>query len=111
MLRMTELVVFILLQEALHAEHKEEKDKGGECPCSAPFVVNLSDPGRYLKVTMQFKLSDASDQAGEETVYLQHFFDGGTWRALALGWRQKESIVWEIRTLCLMRRRLETWGA
>lgn len=25
-----------------------------------PFVVNLSEPGRYLKVTMQFELSDAA---------------------------------------------------
>jgi flagellar protein FliL len=28
-----------------------------------PFVVNLSEPGRYLKVTMQFELAGESDQA------------------------------------------------
>jgi len=28
-----------------------------------PFVVNLSEPGRYLKVTMQFELAAEADQA------------------------------------------------
>jgi flagellar FliL protein len=27
-----------------------------------PFVVNLSEPGRYLKVTMQFELSSSADE-------------------------------------------------
>jgi flagellar FliL protein len=27
-----------------------------------PFIVNLAEPGRFLKVTMQFELSDASYQ-------------------------------------------------
>lgn len=50
--------------KAGEAEYKEEKNKGKTVLIPLdPFVVNLSDPGRYVKVTMQFELADASHQA------------------------------------------------
>ncbi len=44
------------------AEHKEEKkqEEMSVLVPLEPFVVNLSAPGRYLKVTMQFELVDSS---------------------------------------------------
>lgn len=44
-----------------HAE-KEKKDSKSVLIALDPFVVNLSEQGRYLKVTMQFELEDAKDQ-------------------------------------------------
>jgi flagellar FliL protein len=45
------------------AEVKEEKeDSNISVVALAPFVLNLSDHGRYLKVTIQFEISDESLQ-------------------------------------------------
>jgi len=43
---------------------KEAKKDGGKVVLFSvdPFVVNLSEPGRYLKVTMQFELSGELDE-------------------------------------------------
>ncbi|MBI5408354.1 MAG: flagellar basal body-associated FliL family protein [Nitrospirae bacterium] len=48
------------------AEHKEQTGEGKTAMFALdPFVLNLSDHGRYLKVTIQFELND---KALEETV-------------------------------------------
>jgi flagellar FliL protein len=45
------------------AEHKEAKeDAKSALVAMDPFVVNLSEHGRYLKITMQFELSDIANQ-------------------------------------------------
>lgn len=41
--------------------HKEEEKKTALIPLD-PFVVNLAEQGRFLKVTMQLELSDAKNQ-------------------------------------------------
>ena len=43
---------------------KKEKEKEAKVVLFSmePFVVNLSEPGRYLKVSMQFELSGDSDE-------------------------------------------------
>lgn len=49
--------------ETSETEHKgkSEKEKSVLIPID-PFVVNLTEHGRYLKVTMQFEISDVSQQ-------------------------------------------------
>ena len=49
--------------KAAHAAKPAGKDGGKVVLFSVdPFVVNLSEPGRYLKVTMQFELSGEVDE-------------------------------------------------
>ena len=49
--------------KAAHAAKPAEKDGGKVVLFSVdPFVVNLSEPGRYLKVTMQFELAGDVDE-------------------------------------------------
>ena len=44
-----------------HAEQKETKEMAqSEVIALDPFVLNLADHGRYLKVTIQFEISDKS---------------------------------------------------
>jgi flagellar FliL protein len=43
-------------------EHKSEGEEKGVLVVIDPFVVNLTDHGRYLKVTMQLELSDVTQQ-------------------------------------------------
>jgi flagellar FliL protein len=44
------------------ADHKKEDEQKSVLVALDPFVVNLTEHGRYLKVTMQLELSDASQQ-------------------------------------------------
>jgi flagellar FliL protein len=43
-------------------EHKKEETKKSAIVALDPFVLNLADRGRYLKVTIQFEISDESLQ-------------------------------------------------
>lgn len=54
---------FIAKGKPEDAQKKETniKTKGALIPVD-PFIVNLTDHGRYIKVTMQFEVADASNQ-------------------------------------------------
>jgi flagellar FliL protein len=62
------VVAYLLLTggKGGHPENKkqkqEEKDLKTALIALESFVLNLSDQGRYLKVTMQFELADAANQ-------------------------------------------------
>ncbi|NTU41465.1 MAG: flagellar basal body protein FliL [Nitrospirales bacterium] len=54
--------LFFSKAKAGEAEHKKEAQKSVLVALD-PFVVNLTDQGRYLKVTMQLEIMDAAQQA------------------------------------------------
>ncbi len=48
--------------ESPEAKHEQKKDVKTALVALDSFVLNLAEQGRFLKVTMQFELSDAANQ-------------------------------------------------